>query len=133
MLVPDPRRNPSTVVDRTALVRETVIVSRDDSALACSEILAGLKGEGCHVPERSSRAIFVLGTMGVGRVFNHDQVVPVGQPNNYIHFRRLPGEMHGNDRSCTIGNCGFNGTGIKIERFQINVDKDGDRICFDDC
>src|ERR1700751_4136593 len=36
MLIPDPRRNSPTVVDRTALIRETVIVSRDDSALACS-------------------------------------------------------------------------------------------------
>jgi len=53
-------------------------------------------------------------------------------PHDRLHVGGLACEMYGDDRAGARGDGGCDGFGIKIERVEVNISKDGNRVGFDD-
>ena len=59
--------------------------------------------------------------MGMGGIFNHDQLVPLGDGHDGVHVRDLAGHVHRHDGAGARRDGGFDGLGVEVEGFQVNV------------
>src|SRR6266850_322245 len=130
VLVPNPARNASAVMNGTAGLSQRIVVGRDDAAFAGGEVFARLKGERCHVSERTGGTLVITCAVRVRGVFDNDQFALFRDRHDRIHVGRLPGEMNGNDRPGSRLDGGLDGFWIQIKGVQVNVGKDRNRVGF---
>ena len=100
------------------------VVGGHHSTIACSaEIFRREKAEATNRSQNTSSSALVFSTDRLTGIFDNLQVVLLGDPPKAFHIAALPEEMHGHDRFGSRCNRIFNGIGVEIKRFGVDVDK----------
>ena len=88
-------------------------------------VLGVLEAETGHVPDRAGQPALVLAEETLGRIFNHRQMVFLGQGHDGIHVAGQPVQVHGHDRLRPGRNAPLDVPGIHGKRVGIDVGEDG--------
>ena len=94
VFVPKTTAYAPAVMDRPTGLRQRVIRRGDEAAFAAGEIFAGLEGERSQVTDGAGGALPIKRSVGMGRIFNHHQFMPLGDGHDGIHVRGLSRYVH---------------------------------------
>src|SRR5688572_30891318 len=109
------------------LLRDLWITRHDRAAFTVgAEILAWVKAETADLSDRSAPLALVLGAVRLTRILDHHQTVLSGDRHDWIHVRRLPEQVHGNDRFGPRCNRGLEL--LRIHREELGLDVDEHRL-----
>ena len=90
---------PTILAQQPHLLRKARMIGDDSSSIAeCAEILRGIKTERGEISPRSSESSAQRCAVRLRAIFNHAQTMRASNRENGRHVRRVPVEMHGNDR-----------------------------------
>src|SRR5690554_5592703 len=78
---------------------------------------------GPDMTDRADRAPLVTGTMGLGTVLDHKQIMLAGQFHDRVHIARPTGQMHTDDGLGTLSQHRPNGVGSHVLRISIHISK----------
>ena len=90
-----------------------------------SEVLTRLKAPPGGIAQRSQLAAGVHAAVGVGAVFEHEQVVLAGDGVDGIHVGRQTAEVHYEDGAGLLCNVVFDERGIEVVGLRVDIDEDG--------
>ncbi len=82
--------------------------------------------------DRADSPTLVAHAVRMARVFDHDQVVTLGDGHERVHIDRQSGEVDRNDGACPGRHSGLDRAGIDIERSLLKVREDRRGVCLDD-
>src|SRR5213593_178718 len=104
-------------------------IARDDGAsvAAGSEVFRGIEAKAGGVAYGSNSSAVVAGAVGLGRVFNHSQLIAPGNLEHLVHVRWLAVQMDRDDRFGSRRNAIFDSFDVDGVGLRINVHKDGRR------
>ena len=97
-----------------------------------SQILARIETEARHIADAAHRTPFIFRSVGLRRVFDHNQPMPARHVHNRVHVGRLAVEMHGQDRLRARRDRGLNRGRIHRESAGINIHQNGARSAVGD-
>ena len=80
-----------------------------------------------------TRPAFVFRAVRLRRVLDDDKSMAAGDVHDRVHVRRLPVEVHGQDRLCSRRNGGLNRRWIHRERTRLNIDQNRARTRVENC
>src|SRR5579872_3224943 len=104
------------------LFRIVWIIGCDGSAFAvCAQIFRRIKAETADISDASRWPPFILCSVRLGCIFDHDQVVSARDLKNWIHIGGLPIQMHGQNHLRSRRNRRLDRRGIHRERAWIDV------------
>ncbi len=83
------------------------------------------------MPQAARGPVVVAGAVGVGGVFDHQQLVLGGDGHDGVHVGHLPGEVYGDHRPGARRDGGIERLRIEIESLQVDVGKDRRHVGFD--
>lgn len=127
VLVPRPLRDAPHVGDRPRALRHLAVVRQHHPTLAGIHVLGRLEAERARVAQRPHLRPAPRRTVRLRRVFNHLQVVLLRQRPHGVHVRRLPRDVHRDDRLRTRTDLLLRIRGVDQHRVFPDVAEDRDR------
>ena len=112
--------------DLPACLGNRVVASEDRTAVAvAAEGLAREEARAADVAQVAALAPLVFGAKALGSIFDHDQIVAVGDRVDLVHVGRLPVQADGHDGLGTGGDCRFDFGGVDVAGIRLDIHEDG--------
>ena len=104
---------------------QPLVVGDHDAAVAGRHVLGVFEAETGHVSDRAGQPSLVLAEETLGGVFDHRQMVFLGQRHDGVHVAGQPVQVHRHDRLGPRRNSPLHVLRIHVKRVGIDVGEDG--------
>src|SRR5690606_12015026 len=112
------------ILVRPHTLPQIAVIGGDHAALtAGSHDLVLAERPSTNMTNRANRAPLVTGTMGLGTVLDHKQIMLAGQFHDRVHIARPTGQMHTDDGLGALSQHRPHGVGSHVLRISIHISK----------
>src|SRR5690606_6868966 len=112
------------ILVRPHTLPQLTIIGRDHAPFTPSgHDLVLAEGPGSNMTDRADRAPLVPGTMGLGTVLDHKQIMLAGQFHDRVHITGPTSQMHTDDGLGALSQHRPNGVGSHVLRIRIHISK----------
>ena len=103
---------------------EVLVVGDHHAALAAGpEVLPGIEAEAAHVADGAHAPALVLRAVGLGSIFDDDEVMAAGDVQDGVEIRGLAMQVHRQDRLGAVGDRRLDLGDVHVEGVGVNVDE----------